>query len=209
MTPLITAPPCSQVVLEGVSWTTYQALIHDLESEPGKRLTYDQGTLEIMAPLALHERYKRVLGRLVEVITEEKGIEIASLGSTTWSRADLHKGLEADECYYIGHEKAVRGKPEIDLTTDPPPDLAIEVDITSSSLNRLEIYAALGVPEVWRYDGTILRIYRLVEGEYHSESASTAIPQLRCEDILRFVEASQAMGETSLIRRFRDWIREH
>ena len=155
-----------QVVLQTVSWPTYQALIHDLESEPGKRLTYDQGTLEIMVPLPPHEAYKRLLGRLVEVTTEETATEIRSLGSTTWSRADLQKGLEADECYYIQNEQAIRGKDRIDLTVDPPPDLAIEVDNTSSSINRMAIYAALGVPEVWRFDGETLTICRLINGQY-------------------------------------------
>lgn len=128
----------------------YQALILDLESAPGKRLIYDQGTLEIVVPLPPHERYKSLMGRIVEVVTEEIETEMASLGSTTWSREDLRKGLEADECFYIQNEQAVRGKDEINLTIDPPPYLAIEVDHTSRSINRLDIYPAIGVPEVWR-----------------------------------------------------------
>lgn len=204
----VLTPPPNQVILRGVSWTTYQALIRDLELEPGKRLTYDQETLEIMVPLPPHESYKRLMGRLVEVTTEETETEIRSLGSTTWSREDLQKGLEADECYYIQNEQAVRGKAEIDLTTDPPPDLAIEVDFTSSSMNRLEIYAAIGVPEVWRFDGETLTIYCLVEGEYRSQEASEVLPLLQQGDILRFLQASQAMGETTWIREFRKWVRE-
>lgn len=206
MTAILTAPH-SQVVLRGVSWATYEALIHDLESEPGKRLTYDQGILEIMVPLAPHEGYKKLMGRLVEVATEEAGVEIRSLGSTTWRRENLHKGLEADECYYIQNEQAVRGKSNIDLMTDPPPDLAIEVDNTSSSMNRLDIYAALGVPEVWRYDGETLTIYRLVEGNYNPQEISDVLPLLKRSDILRFLQVSQTMGETSWIREFRQWVR--
>ncbi len=133
MTAILTQPR-DRVVLRGVSWTTYRALSQDLESEPGKRLTYDQGMLEIMVPLPPREAYKKLMGRLVEVITEETETEIRSLGSTTWRRDDLRKGLEADECYYIQHEQAVRGKAEIDLTIDPPPDLAIEVDNTNINL---------------------------------------------------------------------------
>lgn len=206
MTAVLTAPH-SQVVLRGVSWATYEALIHDLESEPGKRLTYDQGILEIMVPLPPHEGYKKLMGRLVEVATEEAGVEIRSLGSTTWRRENLHKGLEADECYYIQNEQAVRGKSNIDLMTDPPPDLAIEVDNTSSSMNRLDIYAALGVPEVWRYDGETLTIYRLVEGNYNPQEISDVLPLLKRSDILRFLQVSQTMGETSWIREFRQWVR--
>jgi Uma2 family endonuclease len=206
MTVILTEPR-DRVVLRGVSWTTYEALIRDLESEPGKRLTYDQGILEIMVPLPPHEGFKKRLGRLVEVITEETETEIRSLGSTTWRRDDLQKGLEADECYYIQHEAAVRGKAEIDLTIDPPPDLAIEVDNTSSSMNRLEIYAALGVPEVWRYDGETLTIYCLGEGSYSTQEASAVLPLLQRSDILRFLQISQTMGETSWVREFRRWVR--
>lgn len=206
MTAILTQPR-DRVVLRGVSWTTYRALSQDLESEPGKRLTYDQGMLEIMVPLPPHEAYKKLMGRLVEVITEETETEIRSLGSTTWRRDDLRKGLEADECYYIQHEQAVRGKAEIDLTIDPPPDLAIEVDNTNSSMNRMEIYAALGVPEVWRYDGATLTIECLVEGKYVAQEASVVLPLMQRGDILRFLQASQTMGETSWVREFRRWVR--
>ena len=206
MTAILTTPS-NLMVLQGVHWTTYQALIHDLETESGKRLTYNQGILEIRVPLPPHERYKSLMGRLVEVTTEETATEIASLGSTTWSREDLQKGLEADECFYIQNERAVRGKDAIDLTVDPPPDLAIEVDNTQSSLNRLEIYAAIGVPEVWRFDGESMTIYRLVKGQYQSQEASAVLPLLQCADILRFLQTSQNMGETTWVREFRQWVR--
>ncbi len=200
--------PKQCMVLRGVSWATYQALIRDLESEPGKRLTYDQGTLEIMVPLPPHEAYKSLMGRLVEVTTEETNVEIRSLGSTTWSREDLLKGLEPDECFYIQNELAVRGKEQIDLIIDPPPDLAIEVDNTHSSLNRLTIYAALGIPEVWRFDGETLTLYRLVDGDYRAQEASIALPLLHRDDILRFLQMSQTMGETSWVKALRQWLRE-
>jgi Uma2 family endonuclease len=207
MTALLTSPQ-PQVVLHGVSWPTYQGLIRDLEAAPGNRLTYDQGTLEIMVPLPPHEAYKKLMGRLVEVTTEETDTEIRSLGSTTWNREDLQKGLEADQCYYIQHEQAVRGKDEIDLTIDPPPDLAIEVDNTSSSLNRMAIYAALGVPELWRFDGETLTIYALTNGEYRPQETSNVLPMLRRDDLLRFLQTSQTMGETSWVKAFRIWLRE-
>lgn len=201
-------PPHRQVVLQGVSWGTYQGLIHDLEANPGQRLTYDQGKLEIMVPLPPHEGYKKLIGRLVEAVTEETETEIRSLGSTTWSREDLRKGLEPDQCYYIQHEQAVRGKDEIDLTLDPPPDLAIEVDSTSSSLNRMAIYSALGVPEVWRFDGETLTIYALVNGEYRTQETSTVLPLLQQQDLSRFLQVSRIMGETNWVRTFRQWVRE-
>lgn len=204
----VLVPPQRQVILQGVSWATYQSLSRDLEATPGKRLTYDQGALEIMVPLPPHESYKKLMGRMVEVTTEETETEIRSLGSTTWSREDLSKGLEPDQCYYIQHEQAVRGKDEIDLTVDPPPDLAIEVDNTSSSLDRMAIYAALGVPEVWRFDGISLTIYALINGGYQSQDTSTVLPLLQQEDMQRFLQTSQTMGETSWVKAFRQWIRE-
>lgn len=207
MTAAITAPS-NRMVLRGVSWSTYQGLMRDLESEPGKRLTYDQGTLEIRATLPTQERAKCLLSRMVEATTEETATEIASLGSTTWSREDLQKGLEPDACYYIQNEQAVRGKDDIDLTQDPPPDLAIEVDNTSSSINRMGIYGLLGVPEVWRFDGESLTIYRLVGGEYAPQEQSEVLPLLQRGDILRFLQVSQTIGETSWVREFRQWVRE-
>ncbi|MFB6276054.1 MAG: Uma2 family endonuclease, partial [Halothece sp.] len=150
----------TRTVLQGVRWQTYQALVQDLATETaGKRLAYDQGTLEIMTPLPEHEVNKRLLGRMVEAATEVLGLEIYSLGSVTWSREDLQRGIEPDECYYITQEARMRGRLSFDLNVDSPPDLAIEIDITSSSLNRLEIYASLGVKEVWRFDGQDLLIY--------------------------------------------------
>jgi Uma2 family endonuclease len=207
MTAMITATG-DRILLRGISWKTYQGLIRDLESEPGKRLTYDRGTLEIMVPLPPHEHFKKLISRLVEVTTEETETEIRSLGSTTWSREDLQRGLEPDECFYIQNEAIVRGKDTIDLSIDPPPDLAVEIDNTSSSMNRMEIYAALGVPEVWRFDGEALTIYHLENGEYRPREVSGVLPLLRRGDILQFLQGSQTMGETTWIREFRRWIKQ-
>jgi Uma2 family endonuclease len=197
----------SSLLLRGIRWETYHALVKDLEPEPSKRLTYDQGVLEIMVPLPPHEQYKSRLGRIVEVTTEEAAIEIASLGSTTWNREDLSKGLEPDECYYIQNESQITGQSKIDLTIAPPPDLAIEIDITRKSLDRLPIYAAFGVPEVWRFDGQELHIYSLTNGEYCLQETSRVLPLLNRSDILRFLVSSNTQGETSWIREFRRWVR--
>jgi Uma2 family endonuclease len=167
------------LLLQNITWQTYQSLVHELESQPTKHLTYDNGVLEIWIPLPPHESYKRLLGRIVEVITEEFDIEIRSLSSATWSREDLSKGVEADECYYIQHEAIVRGKMEIDLTLDPPPDLAIEIDISSPSLPRLPIYAALSVPEVWQFNGKTFKILEWADGEYIPKTRSRALPTLQ------------------------------
>jgi Uma2 family endonuclease len=201
---LIQSP--DRVVLKHISWQTYQSLIVDFEREPAIRLTYDRGTLEIRMPLAPHETYKKILGRLIEAATEELDLEIRSLGSLTCSREDLARGLEPDQCYYIQNEKKLRGIEQIDLAKLPPPDLAVEIDITSSSLDRFSIYADLKVSEIWRYDGRSLFIYGLVESEYIMQDRSIALPILRTEDILRFLSLSASIGENSLIKQFRQWL---
>ncbi len=205
----VTLPQSSdRMVLKNISWQTYQDLVHDLEQEPGVRLTYDRGLLEIQMPLDPHEGFKKLIGRMIEALTEELGIEIRSMGSRTWNREDLARGLEADQCYYIQHEAQVRSKATIDLNQDPPPDLAIEIDITSSSLNQLDIYADLGVPEVWIYDGTALKIYQIQNQGYVQCATSHVLPQLPPDQVVRFLELAQTIGETTWMRSFRQWLRE-
>jgi Uma2 family endonuclease len=170
-------------------------------------MTYDQGILEIITPLPEHETYKKILDRFVVVIVEEMGKEMRSLGSTTWSKSELKQGLEPDECYYIKQESAVRGKLVINLDEDPPPDLAIEIDITSSSLNRLIIYAALGVGEIWQFNGQFLRIYQLINSQYQEVTKSLLFPFLNSEDITIFLNQYQG-GEMALIKAFRLWVKE-
>lgn len=200
-------PARDRIVLGGISWHTYQNLVLDLESEPGKSLTYDRGTLEIMVPLDEHEEYKKILGRLVETTTRLMKIEVRGLGSRTWSREDLQRGLEPDECFYIQNEAVVRNK-KIDLSVDPPPDLAIEIDITSMSLDRLAIYAALGVPEVWRFDGEVLKIYGLVGNEYRIRESSLALPLLSAEAIADILQQSKHLGQNALFDQVENWLRE-
>jgi len=206
MTATLIQPP-HQVLLEHISWQTYRSLIKDFEQQPAIRLTYDKGLLEIRMPLDPHETFKKILGRLVEALTEELGIEIRSLGSRTCDREDLARGLEPDQCYYIQNEASVWDKANIDLNQDPPPDLAIEVDMTSSSIDRLSIYADLGVPEVWRYDGNSLLIYGLGDRSYQLFDRSIAFPLLTSSEIERFLELKQTTKENALIRLFRTWVR--
>jgi Uma2 family endonuclease len=203
---LIQSP--DRVVLPHISWQTYQSLVRDFEQEPALRLTYDRGVLEIRMPLDPHETYKKLLGRLIEAATEELNIEIRSLGSRTCDHEELARGLEPDQCYYIQNEALVRGVDQIDLNQFPPPDLALEIDITSSSINRLSIYAALGVPEIWRYDGHSLTILKLQNNEYLSQDRSTALPLLKSEDVVRFLGLRNSMGETSLVKKFRQWVKD-
>lgn len=198
--------PRERIVLYGISWETYEALLEDL-AEEHFTLTYDDGTLEIMAPAPRHDRSGRLLGRLVCAYTEVRDIPIASFGGTTWRRKDRRKGLEADECFYIRSEPLVRGREDIDLANDPPPDLAIEVENTRSSLNKQGIYAALGVPELWRYLNERLTVYVLQpDGTYAVSTFSPSFPDLALSEIERFMHQRHGTSETEWIRSFRDWV---
>ncbi len=200
-------PPDPSVVLENVSWQTYENLLADLVDSSAPRLTYNRGVLTIMSPSAEHERLNRTLALLVEVVAEELSIETENLGSTTFRREDLERGFEPDSCFYVRNVDRVRGKSHLDLRVDPPPDIAIEIDITSPSINKLQIYAQIGVPEVWRYDGTTLRITEL-EGEgYVTSRASAAFPLLTAETLSDFLAKSRHSTRLELIKAFREWIR--
>ena len=163
-----------------------------------------------MVPSFEHEDVKGLIGRLVEVYAEELDIDIASGGSTTLGREDLDRGIESDECYYIANAPRVRGKETLELPVDPPPDLAIEVDLASSSSGKLEIYAARGIAEVWRYTGDSVVIYRLHEdGHYAASPTSAALPQFPLRELNRLLRSRGLRSETQLARRFRKWIRDH
>jgi len=198
-----------RTLLQGVSWSTYESLLADLGEHRG-RIAYDHGMLEIMAPSKTHEGLKRIIGRLLETYSLEMGIEILSSSSLTLKRSELLKGAEADESYYVQNEALVRHREEIDLAGDPPPDLAIEVEISRSALDRLGIYAGLGVPELWRHDGKSLRVYLLSEeGEYRLSEKSRAFPALPLEEFRRFLEQWTSLSENRLVMTFRDWVRRH
>jgi Uma2 family endonuclease len=203
--PVESLQPESRVVLHGIPWSTFEALLAASDNR-GARFTYDQGNLEIMSPSDLHERVKRLLGRMIETATVELNIPIRSGGSTTLRNQLKARGLEPDECYYVANEPAVRGR-KIDLTIDPPPDLAVEVDISTSSLDQLKIYATLGVPEVWTCDGVALKVFRLQPGgDYARQARSPTFPFLPLEELERFLARRDETDETTWIRSFRAWI---
>ena len=213
MTATLIQPP-DRVILRNISWQTYQSLIKDFEAEPAIRLTYDRATVEIRMPLDPHQTYKKLIGRFIEAATEELDLEIRSLGSRTCDREDVARGLEPDQCYYIQHEALVRDVEQIDLAQFPPPDLAVEVDITSSSLDRFSLYTDLGIPEIWRYDGQSLTIYYLQDGKYEMRDCSVALPLLKADNITRFLalrfsknETLSTVSENTLVKQFRQWIR--
>jgi Uma2 family endonuclease len=203
---IIVSPQESRVVIRNLSWETYETLLRERGDE-GPRMAFDGGTLEVMSPSSKHEKLKTVLARLVEAFSEELNIDIGSTGSTTFKSQLKEKGLEPDESYYIQNEARVRGK-EIDLAVDPPPDLAIEIDLRSSALDKLKIYEALGVPEVWSHDGERVVVHRLqASGQFAVSDSSAALPELPMAELGRFLERIGTESETGIVRAFRSWVR--
>ncbi|MEZ2227814.1 MAG: Uma2 family endonuclease [Microcoleus sp.] len=199
--------PENRVVLKGVSWSTFKALLADVGDDRAWRIAYDRGVLEIRMPLEEHEEPKRLIESFVEAIVDELEIELRSLGSLTIEREDLTRAVEPDSCFYIQNEYLVRGR-NINLPNDPPPDLAIESDYTNSSVNKDAIYADLGVPELWRYRRQSLQVYQLVEGKYQKCDRSLAFPFLPVAEIPGFIEQSRTIGQRSAVRLFRQRIKE-
>lgn len=203
-----TAPPEQRFLLRNIAWDQYRAFA-DALGEAHVRLTYDNGILELMTLSYAHERQHKLLGRLVEVLTEELNRPMQSGGSTTFNREDLKRGIEPDQCYYLDNEPLVREKEEIDLSVDPPPDLTIEVEVTRSCLDRMALFAALRIPEVWRYDGEHLHIHLLMEdGTYAESERSRHFPFLPITELEAFLRRRTEMDETSLIKLFRQWVRD-
>ena len=196
-----------RVILRHVSWETYERLHSEHEQCSSPRFTYDRGVLEIMRPSIKHERLNRSIATICEVIAEEWHIELDNAGSTTFKREDVARGFEPDSCFYVQNVECVRERDQIDLTVDPPPDLVIEIDISSSSLDRFPIFATIGVPEVWRYDGTRLTIFTLRAGTYQGVAASAVFPGVTSPLLSQFMAESTTMSHTAWLRRVRAWAR--
>jgi Uma2 family endonuclease len=191
-----------RVVMHGVSWTAYVQLSEALEQQH-VRVAYDRGRLEIMSPTRLHERIKRLLGLLVTAISREFGIPIHGFGSATFRRRALERGIEADEWLYVSNEAIVRGRDDVDLEVDPPPDLAIEVDVTSTVDDRLPIYWALAIAEIWVWrDGIIRFLVHNQGGGYEESDASLAFPFLRTSHLGEFFSERQMTDEVTFVDQF-------
>ena len=196
-------------ILYDIDWKTYTRLLRVFERSGRRlRLTYDRGTLEIMSPLWVHEAHAKLLGRFIDVLTEELNLPCRLGGSVTLRRRKKQRGLEPDNCYWIASTPLLQGKRHLDLRIDPPPDLAIEVDVTSSSLNRMGIYSALGVPEIWRLSTGGLAFHILESGEYRVRPNSLSFPQLVCTDLVPFLAQWGQSDDMTLVRQFRDWVKQ-
>jgi Uma2 family endonuclease len=211
MKTLTKSPAENYLILHPISWQTFRRICEELSQNPSKRLAYNQGYLQIMSPLIEQENNNWFISRLIFIMAEEWDLNIKSVGSLTLKRDDIQKGIEPDACFYLKNEPEVRNKLSIDLNQgDKPPDLAIEIDITSGSLDKFPIYAALAVPEIWRYDGNNLRFYGLNQetNGYEEITESLAFPLLDITLIPSWLEQRFIIGETATLKQVRQWIKE-
>lgn len=203
----IRVPPGQRVLLEDISWQEFEAILNELGEHRSSRVAYSIGTLEIIVPLPEHERAKVIIGDLVKILLDELDRNWESFGSTTFKREDMTAGVEPDDCFYIQNYKLMIGRDRINLTVDPPPDLAIEIDVTSKT--KMSAYQALRVPEIWRYENGNLEINLLQGEQYIKSQTSLTFPNFPIiEGIYRFVEMSRTIGTTPALREFRKWVRE-
>ncbi|MEG3849252.1 Uma2 family endonuclease [Microcoleus sp. herbarium13] len=202
----IIVQPGNQLLLKDITWQMFETLLTELEESRASRLSYSKGTLEIMVPLPEHEVGKENIGDLVKILLEELDIEFWPLGSTTFKNEKMAQAVEPDACFYIQNEAAVRGKNRIDLETDPPPDLAIEIDLTSRT--QLNNYEALGVLELWRYNGRKLEISVLQDGKYVKGEISLQFPNFPIANLIpQYLEQSKTAGRNVAMKAFRSWVR--
>ncbi len=196
-------------VIYGVSWEMYESLLEKYGEMPIPRLTYDSGILEVEMTNSLkHEENNRTIARLVEMVLLELEVDFLNCGSTTYKRREIRKGFEPDSGFYIKSLSLIEGKTDLDFEKDPPPDLTIEVNRTSSSVPRMPIFAAFGVKEVWRFDGKTIKFYALEDGVYLETATSVALPILTSEKADEFLRDSHKLKSTAWAKQIRDWVNE-
>jgi Uma2 family endonuclease len=199
--------PGQHIQLQDVNWQEFEAILDELGEKRACRIAYSDGVLEIRMPLPKHEKAKVLIGDIVKILLEELDIDNECFGSTTFKRQDIGQGIEPDQCFYIENAAIIIGKRRIDLIIDPPPDLAIEVDVTSKT--GLDAYQGLAVPELWRFEDGRLRISILENGQYQDSSFSPHFPNLAIADLIsQFVERAQAEGRSKALKAFRQKVRE-
>ncbi len=202
-------PTSSGVVLHEVPWNEYEAILRIVGERP-IRVTYNQGTMEVFMPSLGHEGDAYLLGRMVDTLTEELAVPVVGGGATTHKRRRLAKGAEPDQCYWLGDNAVrMRGKRKLDLHVDRVPDLVIEVDVTHSSLDRLTIFAALRVPEVWRSTGrNVHSLHLQSDGTYRRRATSRNFPTLPMSAVTQYLKEGQTSDATAWIRSFRAFVRQ-
>jgi Uma2 family endonuclease len=200
--------PGVPIRLRGLQWNDYLAL-SDIIGDRRLRTYFCDGEMEILMPSYVHEVWVALLGQFIELLTMVLKIDRKSAGATRFRREDLERGLEPDRCYYIANEPRVRNKLYLDLQVDPPPDLAIEIEISSSVKPRMRVHAGLRVPEVWRFDGRTLSVHQLAGNEeYVVAERSRYFPFLPMQELVRFLKMHGTMSENALMDTFVDWVRD-
>ncbi|WP_310487554.1 Uma2 family endonuclease [Chamaesiphon sp. VAR_69_metabat_338] len=200
--------PGQQLLLEDVSWQQFENILIDLGEHRSARVSYSHGYLEIMVPLPEHEKAKEIIGDIIKILLDKLNIDYDSLGSTTLKSEIMTQGVEPDACFYIQNQALVLGKNRLDMNIDPPPDLAVEIDLTSRT--PLENYQILGVPELWRYGKQGLQIEVLQDGKYVRSDSSPTFPDLPIVDLINpYVRQSQVVGSSQAIKSFKQWVRDN
>lgn len=198
-----------RVLLTDVSWDAYRTIGDLLADRPALRLTYDQGILEIMVTSPRHEVDKKWLACFIQILAEESQREFTTAGNMTFQREDLQKGMEPDDCFWISNEPQMRGKRTWQPDVDPPPDLALEIEVSRSAVSRMNIYAALRVSEIWRFNGVAIRCMLLgPEGVYQQAEKSLSFPEITVGDLMAFLKQSESSPSLTVIRDFRAWVRK-
>ena len=204
-----TTPAENRAVLQNISWQTFKTMLVEMGSQRNNRLAYDNGIVEIMTPLMPHENSNRIIEGFVVALCEEFGLEFKRAGSLTLTRDDLERGGEPDSSYYIQNESLVRNKENIDLAIDPPPDLVLEVEYSRSRVDKPSLYAAMGIPEFWRFNGSVLRVYILANGQYTEAQTSPTFAPVTVGEIPRFIQETKNKGEMATTRDFLACVRKH
>ncbi|WP_286826248.1 Uma2 family endonuclease [Microcystis sp. LSC13-02] len=200
--------PGQQLLLKELNWQKFETILSELGESRASRLSYSNGILEIMVPLPEHEKDKEIISYMVQFLLEVLNIDFEPLGSTTFKNERMNQAVEPDACFYIKNYQAVIGKNRLNLESDPPPDLVLEIDITSRTY--LDNYRQLGVPELWRYTQSGLQINLLQEGEYIESLSSPNFPQIPIIELInQFVKQSQQLGRSEAIRNFKNWLTEN
>jgi Uma2 family endonuclease len=201
-------PPAAVLALDNITWEEYEQITEDFEERPNIRVTYDQGKLEIVTTSRLHEFWKVMIAGMARIVCEEARLNMEEYGGATWQKEELLKAVEADTCFYVSNPGIVIGKDEIDISVDPPPDVMVEVDKANQSLNKFSIYAAFGVPEIWRCDVRRNRIQMLeLRGSVYVEiPSSRAFPVLTGAILVDLIARSRTDGQMAALSAFRHWI---
>jgi len=200
--------PGQQLLVEDVNWQQFESILAELGERRASRLSYSNGRLEIMVPLPEHEKAKEIIGDMVKILLEARQIAFETLGSTTLKNERMSQAVEPDTCFYIQNQAAVIGKNRLDMSVDPPPDLAIEIDLTSRT--QLDNYQILGVPELWRYARRGLQINVLQAEQYIESDVSPTFPNIPIVELVnQYTQQSQVAGRTSAIQAFKNWVGEN